>query len=80
MIRLIHSFDWQLGARFRQFGSVVKRLSDARIEPLKRTLEATQRHLVDAFLILSVHPPQIRLFTCHPDRYRGVGQAITLPA
>lgn len=39
MFRLIHSADWQLGARFAQFGAKASRLREARMVTLKRTLE-----------------------------------------
>lgn len=51
MFRLIHSADWQLGARFAQFGAKASRLREARLITLKRTLELAVKHEVDAFLI-----------------------------
>lgn len=51
MFRLIHSADWQLGARFAQFGAQGSRLREARLETLRRTLDLAAKHAVDAFLI-----------------------------
>lgn len=51
MFRLIHSADWQLGARFAQFGAKASRLREARLFTLKRTLELAVKHEADAFLI-----------------------------
>lgn len=51
MFRILHSADWQLGARFAQFGPKAPRLREARFETLKRTLELAVQHEADAFLI-----------------------------
>lgn len=51
MYRLLHSADWQLGARFAQFGSSGDRLRAARLETLRRSLAYAGTHEVDAFLI-----------------------------
>ncbi|MCF3649047.1 metallophosphoesterase family protein [Synoicihabitans lomoniglobus] len=51
MFRLLHSADWQLGARFSQFGGKGVRLREARLEALERTLQLAEKHTVDAFLI-----------------------------
>lgn len=51
MFRFIHSADWQLGARFSQFGTRGARLRDARIATLRRALGLAREHEVDAFLI-----------------------------
>ncbi len=51
MLRLLHSADWQLGARFSQFGVQGARLREARLETLRRTLDLARKHEVDAFLI-----------------------------
>lgn len=51
MFTFIHSADWQLGARFRQFGSKANRLREARLLTLKRSLEIARDRHVDAFLI-----------------------------
>ncbi len=51
MIKILHSADWQLGARFRQFGAFAERLRSARLETLRRSLEIARSHSVDACLI-----------------------------
>jgi DNA repair exonuclease SbcCD nuclease subunit len=51
MIRFIHSADWQLGARFSQFGLSGSRLREARLETLRGSLKLAQKHEVDAFLV-----------------------------
>lgn len=51
MFRLLHSADWQLGARFSQFGASAARLREARLEALERTLALAEKHNVDAFLV-----------------------------
>jgi len=51
MARFIHSADWQLGARFKQFGSKGDVLRKARLATLRRALELAQKKTVDAFLI-----------------------------
>ncbi|MEO7797443.1 MAG: DNA repair exonuclease [Opitutaceae bacterium] len=51
MFRFIHSADWQLGARFSQFGMRGPRLREARIVTLRRALGLAREHGVDAFLI-----------------------------
>jgi DNA repair exonuclease SbcCD nuclease subunit len=51
MFRFIHSADWQLGARFSQFGAKAPRLREARLATLKRTLELAVKNEADAFLI-----------------------------
>ncbi len=51
MIRFLHSADWQLGARFRQFGSRGVALREARLATLKRALALAEERAVDAFLI-----------------------------
>lgn len=51
MFRFIHSADWQLGARFKQFGAKGEVLRNARLETLRRALELGQKHSVDAFFI-----------------------------
>lgn len=51
MFRFLHSADWQLGARFAQFGAQASRLREARLETLARTLELAPKYAVDAFLI-----------------------------
>jgi DNA repair exonuclease SbcCD nuclease subunit len=51
MFRLLHSADWQLGARFIQFADQASRLREARLTTLERTVALAQQHRVDAFLI-----------------------------
>lgn len=51
LIRLLHSADWQLGARFSQFGSLGGRLREARLTTLRRALGLAREHAVDAFLV-----------------------------
>lgn len=51
MIRFIHSADWQLGARFRQFGTKGDALREARLSTLRRTLDVARQRTVDAVLI-----------------------------
>ena len=51
MFRFIHSADWQIGARFTQFGDRAIRLREARIGTLKNALGAARDRAVDAFII-----------------------------
>lgn len=51
MIRFIHSADWQLGARFSQFGAQARPLRAARLSTLKATLELATQKEANAFLI-----------------------------
>lgn len=51
MLRFIHTADWQLGARFAQFGAQGTRLREARITTLRHTLALAAKHEADAFLI-----------------------------
>ncbi len=51
MYRFIHSADWQLGARFAQFGLQGDRLRAARLDTLRRTLDLSRKHEADAFPI-----------------------------
>jgi len=51
MVRFLHSADWQLGARFAQFGVLGSRLREARLETLRRSLALAEKHQADAFLI-----------------------------
>ncbi len=78
MFRLIHSADWQLGARFAQFGAKASRLREARISTLKRTLELAAKHEADAFFIAgdlfednqvddSLVTTTVDLFRAHPS-------------
>lgn len=50
-IRIIHSADWQIGARFRQFGEKAGLLRAARLATLRRALACAARVKADAFLI-----------------------------
>jgi DNA repair exonuclease SbcCD nuclease subunit len=78
MYRLIHSADWQLGARFSQFGQHGTLLRQARIETLQRSLTLARKHHADAFLIAgdlfednqvdnTLITIVIDLFRAHPD-------------
>jgi DNA repair exonuclease SbcCD nuclease subunit len=51
MIRFFHSSDWQLGARFSQFGAKAGQLRAARISTLQKTLGLAVNKQADAFLI-----------------------------
>jgi DNA repair exonuclease SbcCD nuclease subunit len=51
MFRFLHSADWQLGARFAQFGARGARLREMRLVTLRRTLALARDRGVDAFLI-----------------------------
>lgn len=51
MIRFIHSADWQLGARFSQFGLKASSLRQARLLTLQRALELAEEQAAAAFLI-----------------------------
>ncbi|MBL9208603.1 MAG: DNA repair exonuclease [Opitutaceae bacterium] len=51
MFRFIHSADWQLGARFSQFGARASQLREARLTTLRRALDLARQQAVDAFLI-----------------------------
>ncbi len=51
MFRFLHSADWQLGARFAQFGAKGAALRAARLTTLRRVLETARDQGVDAFLI-----------------------------
>ncbi len=51
MFRFIHSADWQLGARFAQFGPAAERLRAARLTTLTHALALAVEHEADAFLI-----------------------------
>jgi DNA repair exonuclease SbcCD nuclease subunit len=50
-MRLLHSADWQIGARFRQFGDRAARLREARVGTLRRVLQMAQEREVDALLM-----------------------------
>lgn len=51
MFKILHSADWQLGARFRQFGASAGALRAARLQTLQRSLEVARDREVDAFVI-----------------------------
>lgn len=51
MFRFIHSADWQLGARFSQFGSKGSILREARLNTLRRALDIARQRAVDAFIV-----------------------------
>ena len=50
-MKFIHSADWQLGARFTQFGTKSEALRQARLDTLKTALKAARDRQVDAFII-----------------------------
>lgn len=50
-LTLVHSADWQLGARFAQFSEQAARLRQIRIETLSRALSLAAERQADAFLI-----------------------------
>lgn len=51
MIRFLHSADWQLGARFSQFGAQASTLRQARLTTLRKALALAADRQADAFLI-----------------------------
>ena len=51
MIRFVHSADWQLGARFKQFGTKGDTLREARLQTLRRALEVARDCEADAFFV-----------------------------
>ncbi|WP_414660746.1 metallophosphoesterase family protein [Horticoccus sp. 23ND18S-11] len=51
MFRFLHSADWQLGARFAQFGAKGAVLRAARLTTLRRVLALAHEHNVDAMII-----------------------------
>lgn len=50
-MKLLHTADWQLGARFKQFGERAGELREARFTSLRRALEIARDRKVDAFII-----------------------------
>jgi len=50
-LRFIHSADWQLGARFTQFGGKAELLRNARLQTWETALRKGDEFGVDAFLI-----------------------------
>src|SRR4051812_42543560 len=76
-MRLLHSADWQIGARFRQFGAQAARLREARVRTLQRVLELAAERRADALLIAGdlfedhqIEPAAVaevfELFVTHP--------------
>ncbi len=50
-MKFFHSADWQIGARFSQFGSQAPRLREARVATLRRALAEAERCGAEAFLV-----------------------------
>ena len=50
-MKFIHSADWQLGARFTQFGAKAELLRKTRLHTLETALQKAEESSVDAFLI-----------------------------
>jgi DNA repair exonuclease SbcCD nuclease subunit len=50
-VKFLHTADWQLGARFKQFGERAGELREARFTALRRALEIARDRKVDAFII-----------------------------
>jgi DNA repair exonuclease SbcCD nuclease subunit len=50
-MKILHTADWQLGARFSQFGDKAQMLRDARLKTLERTLQLAREENVDAFIV-----------------------------
>ncbi len=51
MIRFVHSADWQLGARFTQFGAAAERLRAQRLVTLRAALDLARNRAADAFFV-----------------------------
>ena len=51
MFRFLHSADWQLGARFAQFGAEGELLRAQRLQTLRTALTLARDRAVDAFLV-----------------------------
>ena len=51
MFRFLHSADWQLGARFAQFGAEGEPLRAQRLQTLRAALTHARDRAVDAFLV-----------------------------
>lgn len=49
-MKLLHTADWQLGARFAQFGDMADRLRQARLVTLEKALRLAREEKVDAFI------------------------------
>src|SRR5260221_12850865 len=50
-MRFVHTADWQIGARFRQFGEKAPALRAVRLRTLRRALEYAEAVGVDGFLV-----------------------------
>jgi DNA repair exonuclease SbcCD nuclease subunit len=50
-VKFVHSADWQLAARFTQFGAKAEVLREARLRTLQTALQRANELAVDAFLI-----------------------------
>ena len=51
MFRFVHSADWQLGARFAQFGATAERLRAQRLLTLRAALQLARDRTADAFFV-----------------------------
>ncbi len=51
MLRFVHSADWQLGARFTQFGPTAERLRAQRLVTLRSALNLARDRAADAFFV-----------------------------
>lgn len=51
VLRFVHSADWQLGARFTQFGPAAERLRAQRLVTLRTALSLARDRAADAFLV-----------------------------
>ena len=51
MLRFVHSADWQLGARFAQFGATAERLRAQRLVTLRAALSLARDRAADAFFV-----------------------------
>ena len=51
VFRFVHSADWQLGARFLQFGAAAEHLRARRLVTLRAALTAARDRAADAFLV-----------------------------
>lgn len=50
-MKFVHSADWQLGARFAQFGAKAQALREARVQTLRVAVDKARQLGADAFLI-----------------------------
>lgn len=78
MIRFVHSADWQLGARFSQFGAKAGQLRAVRVTTLQRAIALAINKQADVFLIAgdlfednqvddSLVRATLELFRSHPS-------------